>query len=311
MDIMLPVNTIAPLVLMVSLGFLLRKLTLLDNHTRLSMNKVVFRFLIPAMLFYNLYKSDLSGLSVGSAVTYSVIFAVAAFIIMLIIVPPFIKDRSKCSVFIQGVYRGNVVLLGVPIVVGLCGAENVGLYYLLSALVVPIQNIESVIMFEIFRGGKPKIRTILLNIVKNPLVIGSAAGILLKTTGLTLPLIIDKFVSDLARIATPVSLLILGAFLNFKVIGNHIKLLVSGIIGRLIVFPAFFVAGAIILGFRGIELVSLMTLTTMPAAVSTFTMAEQMGGDPDYASSLVIFGTTFSVFTIMGWIYLLQGLSLI
>ncbi len=311
MDIMLPVNTIAPLVLMVSLGFLLRKITLLDNHTRLSMNTAVFRFLIPAMLFYNLYKSDLSGLSVGSAVTYAAVFAVTAFIILLIIVPRFIKDKSKCSVYIQGVYRGNVVLLGVPIVAGLCGAENVGLYSLLSAIVVPIQNIESVILFEIFRDGKPKIRTILLNIVKNPLVIGSVAGILLKTSGLTLPFIIDKFVSDLARIATPVSLLILGAFLNFKVIGSHIKLLVSGIVGRLIVFPAFFVAGAIFLGFRGIELVSLMTLTTMPAAVSTFTMAEQMGGDPDLASSLVIFGTTFSAFTIMGWIYLLQGLSLI
>jgi len=310
MDIMLPVNTIAPLVLMVSLGYLLRKTNLLDAHTRLSMNTVVFRFLIPAMLFNNLYKSDLSGLSVATAVIYSAIFTVSVYLIMMFVFPLFIKDKTKCSVIIQAIYRGNVVLLGVPIVAGLCGAENVGLLSLVVAVVVPIQNIESVIMFELFRDGKPKLSTILLNILKNPLIIASVTGILLKVSGLTLPLIIDRFISDLSKIATPVSLLILGAFLNFKVIGSHVKLLILGIVGRLIIFPALFLSGAILLGFKGVELVSMMALSTMPAAVSTFTMAEQMGGDPDLASSLVIFGTTVSAFTIMGWIYLLQGLNL-
>ena len=66
---------------------------------------------------------------------------------------------------------------------------------------------------------------------------------------------------------------------------------------KLILFPAAFLGAAILMGFRGAELVVLLSLFGSPIAVSSFTMAQQMGGDDQLAGQLVIFSSVLSIGT--------------
>ncbi|MDD4494877.1 MAG: AEC family transporter [Eubacteriales bacterium] len=311
MDLLLPIRTVLPLVMLVCLGILLKKVNLLNEKTRLSMNKIVYNVFLPSMLFYNIYKSDIKAVFNASVVRYTLLFSLSTFVVLVLLVPLFVKDRTKSSVLIQAVQRSNNILLGIPIVAGLYGNENIGLISLLVAIIVPIETILCVVLFELFRNKMPKIKDIILGIIKNPLVIASAAGILSKLTGITLPYVIDKFVFDLAKIATPLAIIILGAFLNFKVVTKQYKHIIAGVAGRLIVVPAIEVTGAILLGFRGVELLSIVGVSSMSTGVSTLPLAEQMGGDADLAAHLIIFGTAALPVTILALLYILQGFGFI
>ena len=81
--------------------------------------------------------------------------------------------------------------------------------------------------------------------------------------------------------------------------------------GRLIVMPLIFLTIAILLGFRGEELIALMVMLAAPPAVSSFTMAQQMEGDSELAGGLVVFGSLFAVLTMFVWIFALKSLMLI
>ena len=54
------INAVAPIVIMVAIGYLLKKAGMIDKNFAKTANKVVFRVLLPAMLFLNVYKIFLS-----------------------------------------------------------------------------------------------------------------------------------------------------------------------------------------------------------------------------------------------------------
>ena len=81
--------------------------------------------------------------------------------------------------------------------------------------------------------------------------------------------------------------------------------------GRLIFMPLIFMPIAVLLGFRNVELTAIMTMLATPPAVSSFTMAQQMGGDSELAGQLVVFSTIASIFTLFLWIFALKQLALI
>jgi predicted permease len=311
MDLLLPIKTVMPLVLLVCLGMLLRKVNLLNEKTRSSINRLVYSVFLPSMMFYNIFKSDIKEVYNASVVRYAIIFSLSLFIFSVLTVPHFVKDRAKCGALIQALQRSNNILLGIPIVAELCGSENLGLISMLVAIIVPLETVLCIVMFELFRNKIPKVKDLLLSIIKNPLVIASATGILLKFSGIALSYVIEKTVFDIAKIATPLAIIILGAFLNFKVVTDQYKLIAAGVIGRLVIIPAIQIGGAILLGFRDVELISVVGIAAMSTGVSTLPLAEQMGGDADLAAHIIIFGTAFLPVTLLTLLYLLQGFGLI
>lgn len=89
----------------------------------------------------------------------------------------------------------------------------------------------------------------------------------------------EKAISNVASVATPLALIVLGGFFDFKKIKGNVKQLIIGISGRLVVIPLICVTIAILLGFRGSVLIAIFTTFAAPTAVTSFTMAKQMGGD--------------------------------
>ena len=142
-------------------------------------------------------------------------------------------------------------------------------------------------------------------IVRNPLIIATALGLLALAAGIQLPPVLDGTLADLAGVATPLALVGLGGTFTFGSVRGCLRPLTAGLLGRLVLAPALTMGISLALGFREVELVSLMALFASPAAVSSFVMAEQMESDGELAGQLVVLGSLLSVLTVFGWTTLL------
>ena len=200
---------------------------------------------------------------------------------------------------IQAIYRSNFVLMGLPIAANIFGKDKLGMTAVLVAVVVPIYNMLAVITLEIFRGQKINVLKILKGIAKNPLII----GLLSVAFNISLPETIDKTVSDIAAVATPLALIVLGASVTFDSIKGCSRNLIICIIARLVVVPALCLGTAALIGIRGVDFVSLIGLFASPCAVSSFTMAQQMDSDFKLAGAAVVFTSVLACFTMFLWIF--------
>jgi len=212
---------------------------------------------------------------------------------------------------IQGIFRSNFIIFGLPVACSLFSEDKVGVVAILIATVVPFFNMLAVISLEIFRCGKLDIKNTLKGIITNPLIITSAIGLLFLIFGIKLPTAIEKSISDISRIATPLSLILLGGSFSFTDVKAHLKQTIIGVTGRLIVVPSILMPISIWLGFRDIELIALMLIFASPTAISSFTMAQKMDGDSELAAQIVVFTSAFCILTVFLWIFTLKQFSLI
>ena len=97
--------------------------------------------------------------------------------------------------------------------------------------------------------------------------------------------------------------------MDFKKIGGNAKQLAMSVVGRLVLVPCIFLPLAVYLGFRNAELAILLSLFASPTAVSSFSMAQQMGGDDELAGQIVVFNTSLCVLTVFLWIFVLKQIG--
>lgn len=308
-NLLLSLRVVAPLFLLMALGALLKWIRLWDSKTVRVMNNVCFRVFLSLMLFVNIYHTDLHSSLNPRLILFGVISICAAFLLLCLVIPRLERDPAKRGVLVQGIYRSNFIIFGLPLTVSLFGQEAAGVTSLLIAVIIPIFNVFAVLSLELFRGGKPDLPKMIKGVVTNPLILGAAAGLLALVSGVELPDFLDKTASDLAAIATPLALMILGASFEFRAVRGNLKQIVWGVAGKLVLMPAVFIPLGIACGFRGAELSALLAMFASPTAVSSFTMAQQMEGDADLAGQIVVFGSGLSVATVFVWVFVLKQLG--
>lgn len=308
-NLVLSFNIIFPLFLLMVLGYFLKAVGMLDKTTLKKLNSIIFKAFLPCLIFYNVYTSEVSDMFDKNLIIFSVASVVLSFLVLMAVIPLVEKDNKKRGVVIQGIFRSNFVIFGIPLSVALYGDGIVGSAAVLIAIVVPVFNFLAVLTLEIFRGGKPDMIKILKGIATNPLILSSVIGLIAMGVGLKLPSTIEKAIGDVSKITTPLALIVLGGSLDFKKIGGNAKQLEISVIGRLVVMPCIFLPAAVYFGFRNAELAILLSLFGSPTAVSSFTMAQQMGGDDELAGQIVVFNTTLCVVSVFLWIFILKQLG--
>jgi predicted permease len=289
-----------------ALGYVLKRLGMYDVVTLKTINKLVFKVFLPIYLFYSIYSTDLSVAFNPKVMIFSVFGILTWFLLLMIMVPLFEKNNAKRGVMVQAMFRSNFVLFGLPVAISLCGEDKIGITSLLMGIVIPIYNVLAVITLEVFRGGKPNVKKIVTGILKNPLIIASVLGIMLYLLKIDLPYAVEKTVVDLGKVATPLALMALGGEFRFSKIKGDIKQLMASVAGKLVICPVFMVTAGILFGFRDEILVPILLMSGAPTAVSSYTMAQQMGGDGELAGEIVVFTTGVSIITIFIWIFVLK-----
>lgn len=307
---MISANAVLPMCLIMALGYGTRRLGWIRREEIFVINKIAFRIFLPCLLYYNVYCSDLSGSFDPLLMAYAVGGVLLTFGLAIGYTLLTEKLPERRGVMIQGMFRSNYVIMGIPVATALLGSDQLGTVSILIAVVVPLFNMLAVVVLEVFRGQKPKPLHILGQIVKNPLVIASALGILTLAAGIRLPHILEQTIQSISAIASPLQLFLLGAFFQFSGLKTYRRELVTVSAAKLIVSPGLFLGLGALLGFRGVAFVSLIGIFASPTAVNSFTMAQQMGGDAELAGDIVVTTSAVSILTMFLWVFLFKSLGI-
>lgn len=309
-NLMISANAVLPMCLIMALGYGTRRLGWIRREEIFAINKIAFRIFLPCLLYYNVYCSDLSGSFDPLLMAYAVGGVLLTFGLSLGYTLLTEKLPERRGVMIQGMFRSNYVIMGIPVATALLGSDQLGTVSILIAVVVPLFNMLAVVVLEVFRGQRPKPLHVLGQIVKNPLVIASALGILTLAAGIRLPHILERTIQNVSAIASPLQLFLLGAFFQFSGLKTYRRELVTVSAAKLIISPGLFLGLGALLGFRGVAFVSLIGIFASPTAVNSFTMAQQMGGDAELAGDIVVTTSAVSILTMFLWIFLFKSLGM-
>ena len=241
-------------------------------------------------------------------ISFTIIGILSIYILGYFVVLGVTRDNSKRGVMLQGFFRSNYAILGIPVIEYICRGRQSGLSSLMVAVVVPLFNVLAVVCLERFRNGKPGIGKLLRGIITNPLIIGCLLGLICYLSGIKLPAIVEKAVSDVAKIASPLAIIVLGASFSFSSLRGCARELIITVLARLVIVPAVAVSFAVLMGFSGEALACILIAFGAPVAVSSFSMAQQMGGDENLAAQVVVVSSVLCLVTLFGFIF---GLSAI
>lgn len=330
-------NAILPIILQILLGYLLKKKNFLDEDWFKKGNKLIFRVCLPCMLFTNVYSIQSFTSINWSVVVYSEIAIIAAFLIGILAVKLTVPDNRQKGVVLQCVFRSNFAIIGLTLAESLGGAEGKGIAAVLSAFSIPTFNILAVIALTMFLGSesghKANIGDVLLKIAKNPLIIGVVCGLIVLGIRSFIPVNADgslvfslsgslKFfydaVSGLAKISSPLALVILGGLFDFSAVKGMLKEIIIGTAARVAVVPLVVIGLAVLLSkytglisFDATVYPAMIALFGSPVAVSSAIMAQEMDNDGTLAGQLVVWTSIMSIFTIFLFVLVLRMLGLL
>ena len=310
-NLIIAFNAVLPVMLCIMLGYFLARIGMIKEELRTGLNSLCFKVFLPFYLFDSVYDTDVSTAFNPGLMLFCCLAMIAWFAALMIMIPRIEPENPRRGVLIQAMFRSNFALFGLPMAETLCGKENMGPTNLLIGVCVPLVNVLAVITLETFRGGKPSVRKMLLGIAKNPLIIASLLGLAFNLLNIPLYTDLRKTIINLGKVATPLSMVALGASFTFASTKVYRRQLLLGVSGKLIISPLLMVTLGALLGFRAETLVPVLIFFGAPTAVSSFPMAQQMDGDGELAASLVVFTSALSIVTIFLWVFVLKTLALI
>ncbi len=312
MNFSLSFQVVFPLCVYMGIGAIGRAAGLIDGKTSGAMNRFTFRTLFPLMMFENVLNAgDALGGEGIRTMLYLLAAYTAVFVLLMLVIPRFEPSRPRQGSMIQGAFRSNSILFAIPIVTTVCGAENTGTAALCVSVLVPWYNVLCVFALESKRGGRVNVRKLVRGILTNPLILGALAGVAAVLAGLQLPPVLKTPLHTLSSLVTPLSLILLGVDLRLAGIRKDWKQLALVSLIKLILMPLLLVGGAWAVGFRGVPLVSIFALSCVPTAVSSYTMAVEMGADGPLAGEILATTTVLSIFTVFLWVSVLSGMNLL
>jgi hypothetical protein len=307
-------NAVAPSFSIVIFGYLLRRKGVLTEDFIGKGNALCFNVLFPLLVFFNLYDAKNIDFTYLKIIFFCIGVILISVGVLTPLIPKLVKDRRKIGVMIQCMYRGNFMLYGLPFSKSLGGAQSVALATSIMAATLPILNTMGVFVYSAFTdmGEKPSAKKAFLNALKNPIIWGVIMGMFFYLLKLPMPGFLHTAGGDVAKMATPLAFLFLGGQFEFRSAKKNLRVLVIGLITKLVIMPAIFLFPAVyFLGLRGTDLIPVFIFVSAPTAITNYQMAIQFDADYELAGDFLIYSMIFSAFTLFFFIYILRGLRLI
>jgi len=312
-NIIFTANTVAPVFLIIALGFFLKKIKIINEQFVTITSKFVFNVSLPALIFMKLYDIDLSAVIDVTQIIYIYAGTLSIYFIVWIISIPFIKDGRDLSVFVQGAYRSNYAIVGLAIISNLFGDDGLGKASIILAFILPLYNILAVVILTVpmRKVRKHNIKGTISEIISNPLIIAVLFSLPFSLFKVELPSMIFASGNFLADVALPLALVGIGGSLNVENIKKASGLAFTSSAIKLIALPVVLTIGAYLAGFRNMDLGIMFVLFSCPTAIVSFIMAEAMGCNSKLAGNIVVISTIGSVITISTAIIILRSVNLI
>ena len=313
------INVTLPIFLVMVLGWFLKQRGMLDEHFVSVANKFNFQVTLPFLVFRDLAAVDIRAIFDGRYVLFCALATTVCFFAIWGGAKLFLKDQTMTGAFVQASFRSSAAVMGLAFIENIYGTSAMGPLMIIGA--VPLYNIFSVIVltFEAndnggASGGRKdysKIRKAVINILKNPIIIAIVLGLLVAYFRIDFPDIVDHSINYVARTATPLALIAMGAGFEGRAAVKKLGPTLAAAAIKLVLQPLVLIPLAVALGFRGEQLIGLVVMLAAPATPSCYIMAKNMDNDGVLTASIVVMTTLLAAFTLTGWIFVLKCLQLI
>jgi hypothetical protein len=309
---MVAFNAVAPFLILLGVGYAAVRLKWTDRAFMDRLNALNYKLLFPFLMFNNVYSAKPENMPSVKLMVTGVVSVTLLVILLVLIVPRFVRENPRRGVVIQGIFRSNFIIYGIPLTTYVFGTEKSSVCGMMIMIMVSLFNILAVIVLELFReGGKIRPMQLVTGIIKNPLLQGCLVGLVFYLLQIRLPAFIATPVSSMAGAATTIALIVLGANLRFEELRKNRRTISVVLLIRLVLLPLVMVTFAYFIGLRGVELFLILMIFGTPVATSSYPMAQNMGGDGQLAGQLVFVSTVASLATIFVFIFALSQLGLL
>lgn len=309
------INVIMPIFLVMVIGYILKQIGMLNDNFVTVANKFNFKVTLPFMLFKDIAGVDIKAVFDIKYVLFCAIVSTICFWVVWGTAKLLVRDKTIRGAFVQSSFRGSAAVMGLAFIQNIYGSSAMGPLMIVSA--VPLYNIFSVIVLTFEANDstgidkKAKIRQAGINICKNPIILSILAGLIVGLLGIQFPTLVNKTVSNVAQMATPLALITIGAgFEGRKALAKIAPTMASSMI-KLVLQPLVFLPVAAWMGFSGEKMIAILIMLASPTTPSCYIMAKSMNNDEVLTASVIVTTTLMAAFTLTGWIFLLKTLGYI
>ena len=309
------INVTMPIFLVMVIGYILKQIGMLNDNFVTVANKFNFKVTLPFMLFKDIAGVDIKAVFDIKYVLFCAIVSTICFWVVWGTAKLLVRDKTLRGAFVQSSFRGSAAVMGLAFIQNIYGSSAMGPLMIVSA--VPLYNIFSVIVLTFEANDstgidkKAKIRQAGINICKNPIILSILAGLIVGLLGIQFPTLVNKTVSNVAQMATPLALITIGAgFEGRKALAKIAPTMAASMI-KLVLQPLVFLPVAVWMGFSGEKMIAILIMLASPTTPSCYIMAKSMNNDEVLTASVIVTTTLMAAFTLTGWIFLLKTLGYI
>lgn len=283
---------IAPVFALILMGYGLRRGGIPSTEFWNLNDRLVYWVLMPALFFAKISAADLSGgLGQYAMLLYAGFFAAigCGWLLGRGIAAP------QASSLLQGSARFNT-FIGLAIAEAVFGTQGLQIAVLGSALLVPVVNVTVVTLMTRQLGGGGK--SILIGLVKNPLILSICAGVLFNLAGLNEVPVLHEIARILGSAALPIMLLCVGANLKIRGLSGSARIIGVSMIGKFLINPAAVLLAAILLGADPLTVQVALIFAALPTGAASYTLAREMRGDAPLMAAIITAQTLISFVTL-------------
>ena len=309
------INVTMPIFLVMVIGYILKQIGMLNDNFVTVANKFNFKVTLPFMLFKDIAGVDIKAVFDIKYVLFCAIVSTICFWVVWGTAKLLVRDKTIRGAFVQSSFRGSAAVMGLAFIQNIYGSSAMGPLMIVSA--VPLYNIFSVIVLTFEANDstnidkKAKIRQAGMNICKNPIILSILAGLIVGLLGIQFPTLVNKTISNVAQMATPLALITIGAgFEGRKALAKIAPTMAASTI-KLVLQPLVFLPVAAWMGFSGEKMIAILIMLASPTTPSCYIMAKSMNNDEVLTASVIVTTTLMAAFTLTGWICLLKTLGYI
>ncbi len=303
------VVTIAPIFILIGLGWIAARTGFMPEALVGPLNRLVYYFAIPAFLFHAISNFPLSHGFNGRVVaitlgTVVVIYLCSWGLTKALKIPP-----NKAGVTIQSACHSNAGYVGLPVAFYFLGDPGLAQAGIISGFLMITQNVMSSTILQFFAREKSMGGhfSLIVQYLKNPVIIGSMVGISASGLQIPVPDVIDRTLGMLGDLAPAAALLLIGASLSFKAIQSQKRLIAATVITKLILLPAVALVMFELLQIKADDFLPALILLATPTATVAYVMSRQMGSDAEIAVATISATTLMSALSLPIWLAFVTG----
>jgi auxin efflux carrier (AEC) len=295
--------TILSIIIMIGLGYFLKRIDFLSEKDIDPFNKIVMYILLPCMIFHALYSADLSLISKLGILPFIILISSFAtgLVSYFILRQLKLDDITLWSVLVT-VMIANTAFMGYPVTLGIFGQEGFLRAIFCDIATLCIFLILSFVLIMKFGGT---VKTAVKKITFFPPLWAVILGLGFNFVNIPIGPVIDNTVNYLGQGAIPLIMIALGLSIDFSAIRRSKSMIVFTSIMKLAFFPlvAFVVASQ--LGLIDLQFKISIVEAAMPSGMMSLLLVITYKLDYELTSDCILINTVISLITLPAIIMLL------